>query len=160
AVFASYVLSLRTKVASMRSTPAISAWILRVSSSDAAWALATAPLSRSAAATSLAQCTVASAGDPLETEAVRGMMEALVPSNAVTSARVAGRIHRVMGHLLRCPDRSARRDGYALRATLRSGPFHDESGAPVRERSAFCVPDVRAAAPVKARPDSFQWAAS
>jgi predicted TIM-barrel fold metal-dependent hydrolase len=38
--------------------------------------------------------------------------------------------------------------------------FHDESGAPVRERSAFYVPDARAAAVAKARPDRFQWAAS
>ena len=38
--------------------------------------------------------------------------------------------------------------------------FHDERGAPVRERSAFYVPDARAAALAKARPDRFQWAAS
>jgi mannonate dehydratase len=38
--------------------------------------------------------------------------------------------------------------------------FHDESGAPVRERSAFYVPDAYAAAVAKARPDRFQWAAS
>ena len=38
--------------------------------------------------------------------------------------------------------------------------FHDESGTPVRERSAFYVPDARAAALAKARPDRFQWAAS
>src|SRR5215468_10576508 len=38
--------------------------------------------------------------------------------------------------------------------------FHDESGAPVRERSAFYVPDAHAAAVAKARPDRFQWAAS
>ena len=38
--------------------------------------------------------------------------------------------------------------------------FHDERGAPVRERSAFYVPDAHAAAVAKARPDRFQWAAS
>jgi mannonate dehydratase len=38
--------------------------------------------------------------------------------------------------------------------------FHDESGAPVRERSAFYVPDAHAAAVAEARPDRFQWAAS